>query len=156
MQGRLSGLLPLLVSLKEVTASCERRLPCIWSEERSILITRDGKHPTQQAWPSPPVTAFSSYSSPNPVCSAKSLQSCLTLCNPVGYSPPGSSVHGILQQEYWRGLPCPPPGDLPDPRIEPTSLTSPALAGGSLLRVPPGKPSLHHISLSHLSSSSLV
>ena len=27
----------------------------------------------------------------------KSLQSCLTLCDPVGYSPPGSSVHGILQ-----------------------------------------------------------
>ena len=33
-------------------------------------------------------------------------------------------------QEYWSGLPCPPPGDLPDPGIEPLSLTSPALAGG--------------------------
>ena len=32
-------------------------------------------------------------------------------------------------QEYWSGLPCPPPGDLPDPGIEPISLTSPALAG---------------------------
>ena len=30
----------------------------------------------------------------------------------------------------WSGLPCPPPGDLPDPGIEPASLTSPALAGG--------------------------
>ena len=46
--------------------------------------------------------------------------------------PPGSYVHGILQQEYWSGLPCPPPGDLPDPEIEPVSLLSPALAGGFL------------------------
>ena len=37
---------------------------------------------------------------------------------------------GFSRQEYWRGLPCPPPGDLPDPGIEPTSLISPALAGG--------------------------
>ena len=34
------------------------------------------------------------------------------------------------RQEYWSGLSCPPPGDLPDPGIDPTSLTSPALAGG--------------------------
>ena len=32
------------------------------------------------------------------------------------------------RQEYWSGLPCPPPGDLSDPGIEPGSLTSPALA----------------------------
>ena len=32
-------------------------------------------------------------------------------------------------QEYWRGLPCPPPEDLPNPRIEPKSLASPPLAG---------------------------
>ena len=36
---------------------------------------------------------------------------------------------GSFRQEYWSGLPCPPPGDLPDPRIKPTSLMSPALAG---------------------------
>ena len=34
------------------------------------------------------------------------------------------------RQEYWSGLPCPPPGDLPEPGIELSSLTSPALAGG--------------------------
>ena len=34
------------------------------------------------------------------------------------------------RQEYWSGLPCPPPGDLPNPEIEPMSLTSPALIGG--------------------------
>ena len=39
---------------------------------------------------------------------AKSLQSCLTLCNPIDGSPPGSSVPGILQ-EYWSGLPFPSP-----------------------------------------------
>jgi len=34
------------------------------------------------------------------------------------------------RQEYWSGLPCPPPGDLPDPENEPTLLTSPGLASG--------------------------
>ena len=37
---------------------------------------------------------------------------------------------GFFRQEYWHGLPCPPPGDLPNPGIEPTTLRSPALAGG--------------------------
>ena len=37
---------------------------------------------------------------------------------------------GFSRQEYWRGLSFPPPGNLPNPRIEPTSLTSPELAGG--------------------------
>ena len=49
---------------------------------------------------------------------------------------------GFSRQEYWSGLPCPPPGDLPDLRIEPSSLTSPALAGGFFTTEPPGKPSL--------------
>ena len=37
---------------------------------------------------------------------------------------------GFSRQGYWGELPCPPPGDLPDPRIEPTYLISPELAGG--------------------------
>ena len=36
---------------------------------------------------------------------------------------------GFSRQEYWHGLPCPPPGDLPDLGIEPGSLMSPALSG---------------------------
>ena len=64
------------------------------------------------------------------VLSAKLLQSCPTLCNPMDCSLPGSSVHGILQEEYWSGLPCPSPGDFPEPGIKPMFLTSPALAGG--------------------------
>ena len=37
---------------------------------------------------------------------------------------------GFSRQEYWSGLPCPPPGALPDPGIEPASHTSPESAGG--------------------------
>ena len=37
---------------------------------------------------------------------------------------------GFSRQEFWSGLTSPPPGDFPDPGIEPVSLTSPALAGG--------------------------
>ena len=37
---------------------------------------------------------------------------------------------GFSTQEYWSGLPCPPPGDLPDPGLKPASLMSPGLAGG--------------------------
>ena len=36
---------------------------------------------------------------------------------------------GFSRQEYWSGLPCSLPGDLPDPKTEPTSLMSPVLAG---------------------------
>ena len=36
---------------------------------------------------------------------------------------------GFSRQKYWSGLPCPPPGDLSDPRIKPRSLPSPALVG---------------------------
>ena len=50
----------------------------------------------------------------------------LTLCDPMDCSPPASSVHGILQQEYWSGLSFLIPGDLPNPRVKPAS---PALAG---------------------------
>ena len=49
-------------------------------------------------------------------------QSCLTLCNPMGCSPPGSSVCGIFQQEYWSGLPF-SQEDLPHPGIELQFLT---------------------------------
>ena len=43
---------------------------------------------------------------------------------------PGSSAHGILQARLRSEMPCSPPGDLPDPGMEPTSFKSPALAGG--------------------------
>ena len=54
-------------------------------------------------------------------------------------SLPSFSVHAILQQEYQSGLPCPPPGDLPNPWIEP-ALTSALASGFFLPLAPPGKP----------------
>ena len=57
-------------------------------------------------------------------------QSFLTLCDPmdcVACLAPLSME--FTSQEYWSRLPCPPPGDFPDPGIQPTSLVSPALAG---------------------------
>ena len=68
---------------------------------------------------------------------AKSFYSCLILCDPIDYRPPGSSVHGFFRQEYWRGLPCPLPGGLPNPEIEPASLTSPELAAAHCRSVHP-------------------
>ena len=50
---------------------------------------------------------------------------------------------GFSRQEYWSGLPFPPPGDLPDPEIEPRSLLSPALGGGFFTMEPPGKSNSH-------------
>ena len=44
---------------------------------------------------------------------------------------------GFSRQEYWSGLPCPPPGDLPNPGIKPRS---PTLQADSFLSEPPGKP----------------
>ena len=44
------------------------------------------------------------------------------------------------REEYWSGLPCPLPGFLPDPGIEPAHLVSPTLAGWFFTTVPPGKP----------------
>ena len=48
----------------------------------------------------------------------------------------GQGRAALSKQEYWSGLPCPPPGNLPDPGIEPRS---PALQADSLLSEPPGK-----------------
>ena len=64
-------------------------------------------------------------------------QLCLTLFHPIDCSMPGSSMWGFLRQEYWRGLPCPLPRDLPNPGIEPRY---PALQADSLPSEPPGKP----------------
>ena len=47
---------------------------------------------------------------------------------------------GFFREEYWSGLPFPPPVDLPKPGIAPLSLVSAALAGGFFTTEPPGKP----------------
>ena len=69
------------------------------------------------------------------VCVLSYVQLFVTLWT-VAHQAPLSM--GFSRQKYGSGLPCPPPGDLPDPEIEPMSLMSPASAGGSLPVVPPG------------------
>ena len=68
----------------------------------------------------------------------QSLQSCLTLCNPMDCSP--FVPVEFSRHEYWSGLPFPTPGDTPDPGMEPTSLASPVLAGRFFTTAPPGEP----------------
>ena len=63
-------------------------------------------------------------------------QSCPTLWDPMDCSLPGSCPWQFSRQEYWSGLPCPPPGNLPNPGIEPRS---PTLQTDSLPVELPGK-----------------
>ena len=63
------------------------------------------------------------------VC-AKLLQSCPTLCNLWTVALQAPLSMGFSRQEQWSGLPCPPPGDLPDPGVEAVTLMSPPLASG--------------------------
>ena len=58
----------------------------------------------------------------------KLLQSCPTVYDPMVCQALLSM--GFSRQEYWSGLLCPPPGDLPNPGVKPESLMFPALAGG--------------------------
>ena len=61
---------------------------------------------------------------------AKSLQLCPIFCYPMDCSPQAPLSMEFSRQEYWSGLPCPPPGDLPDPGLEPMYVMSPALTCG--------------------------
>ena len=67
-------------------------------------------------------------------------QSCPALWDPVDYSLPGSSVHGIFQARILEWVAISSFRDLPDTGIEPTS---PALAGRFFTTVPPGKPPIY-------------
>jgi len=66
------------------------------------------------------------------------------MCDPMDCSLPGSSVHRFFRQKYRSGLPCPPPGDLPDPGIKPVSYVYLHWQERSLPLVPPGKPLKKH------------
>ena len=69
-------------------------------------------------------------------------QLCPTLCDPMDSSPPGSSVHGILQARMLEWVVTSFSRDLPNPGIKPRS---PALQAGSLPSEPPGKEYLYII-----------
>ena len=66
-------------------------------------------------------------------------QSCLTLCNPMDFSPPGSAVHGILQARILDRVAISYSRESPQPGIEPICLASPALLTDSLPSKPPGE-----------------
>ena len=79
------------------------------------------------------------------VLRANSLQSCPTLSTPWTVAHQAPLSVGFSRQECWSGMPCPPPGDLPDPGIEPAS---PALAGrfftsSATWEAPGGKGCMH-------------
>ena len=66
---------------------------------------------------------------------------CLSLCDPVDCKPSRAPLSKEFPSHgYWSGLPFPSPGDLPDPGIEPVSLSTPALAGKFFTTEPPRKP----------------
>ena len=75
--------------------------------------------------------------------SVYSFQSCLTLCDPMDYIACQAPLSmGFSRQEYWSGLPCPPPVDLPHPGIKPVPPVSPALQADSFLLNHLGSPSI--------------
>ena len=76
---------------------------------------------------------------------AKSLQSCLTVISSTVTLKVPLSME-FSRQDYWGGLPCHPPGHLPDPGIEPKSPISPALADRFSTTRATGKP-IHWLKL---------
>ena len=76
------------------------------------------------------------------VCAVTSVISDSVIPWTVAHQSPLSTR--FPKQEYWSGLPFPPPGDLPDLGIELTSLTAPALADRYFTTEPPGKPPIFH------------
>ena len=85
----------------------------------------------------PPANRVTPYNGPPRF--ALQMLACGSLCNYTDQSPPGSSVHRILQ-EYWSGLPFPPPRNLPYSGIKLTFRVSPELVDGFFTTEPPGKP----------------
>ena len=83
---------------------------------------------TNPSVPTAPTT-WPPYTNPPCAMRAKLLQSCLTLCDLMHCSLPGSSVHGILQARVLVSSAFPLPGDLSNPGIQPVSLMPPALPG---------------------------
>ena len=76
------------------------------------------------------------------VCVHLVAQLCPALCDPWTVAHQASLSTEFSRKEYWSGLPCPLPGDLPNPGIEPAA---PELHANSLL--PPGKPQINYTSI---------
>ena len=80
----------------------------------------------------------------------------LTLWDPMDCSPQAPLSMEFSRQGYRSGLPCPPPGDLPDPGIEPASLRSPALGADSLPLASLGKFTISQSLLKLMSIESMM
>ena len=82
---------------------------------------------------------------PSSVQFSSVTQSCPTLCDPMDCSTLQTPLFmGFPRQEYWNGLPCPSPGDLPNPGIEPESSASPVLQVDSFPLSHQGSPNRQH------------
>ena len=78
------------------------------------------------------------------------MLSCVCFCvTPWTVAHQASLSMGFSRQEYWSGLPCPPPGGFPDPGIKTASLVSPALAEVSLSLNYLGSPKNYNTALKH-------
>jgi len=69
------------------------------------------------------------------VCVCVHIQLCTALCDPMNCSHQAPLFMGFSRQEYWSGFPCPPPGDLPTPGTEPSSLALTTTAPGKSLPI---------------------
>ena len=109
---------------------------CVFTVQQSISAV--GIHIYPPSW-----TSFPLPPSPTPLgheldkswetyyaCCAKSLWSCPTLCDPMGYNMPGSFDHGILQERILEWAAMPSSRGSSRLRVEPMPLMSPELAGG--------------------------
>ena len=110
-------------------ANCNRPLPgdtmdSVFSHPHS---RGQGEGPEVLAFPVPRIKDGERPQDLILVCSV--IQSCPALCDPIDCSPPGSSIHRILQARMLDKCAISSPGDLPDPRIKPMSLSSPTLTG---------------------------
>ena len=86
-------------------------------------------------------------------CDACMLSHVWLFATPRTVAHQASLFMEFSRQEYWSGLPCPPPGDLPDPGIETESLSSPALAGIFFTTSATWEDPLKHIMLSETSQT---
>ena len=73
------------------------------------------------------------------VCARARAQSHVTLCQHMDIDRQAALSMGLSRQEYWRGLPFPPPWGISNPHIKPTFPVLPALAGEIFITEPPGK-----------------
>ena len=92
-----------------------------------------------EPFPTPSLCHLSHLMAPMRKCSV--TESRPTLCDPMIVARQAPLSMEFSRQKYWSGLPCPPPGDLTDPGVEPSS---PALQAGSL---PTEQPTYTHYNL---------